>query len=121
VQGDFPPFSGPKAPSGAPQTGDTFGDSSNDWPRQDATGGGGFGTDTFGSDTFGDTSGFSGFGDFGAGGSYDAYGYSNYVDTSACGCFPKKEEQTDMAMLARHLYDLLLREAYVERERLGIA
>lgn len=80
------------------------------------------GSDTFGdtsSDTFGDVGGDTFGMDGGFGGGYDAYGFSDTVDTSKCGCFPKKEERLDMDLLARHLYDLLRREAFVERERLG--
>jgi len=118
---------------------DTFGDADDDWPRDDVMdpsgrklGLDGFGSSAFDSngdsDTFGDT-GDDTFGDLGGdtfgmdsgfGGGFDSYGFSDTVDTSSCGCFPKKEELLDMDLLARHLYDLLRREAFVERERLGI-
>jgi hypothetical protein len=46
--------------------------------------------------------------------------YGSYAAPDPCGCFPRLEDQVDLERLARHLYDLLRREAYVERERLGI-
>jgi len=124
---------------GAPSD-DTFGEGGSSWPRDDGQdpsdlrfGQGGFDSpsfdsNTFGSDTFGDSGGDT-FGDVGGdtfgldggfGGGFDDYGFGDFMDSGACGCFPNKEEQLDLDLLARHLYDLLRREAFVERERLGI-
>jgi hypothetical protein len=130
---------------GAPRD-DTFGDLGDDGPGRGRRGtgfdefgsssfdGGGFGSDTFGSrsfdsdsggdfggDSFGDLGSdtFDG-GDFGGMGGFDQYGFGDIVDTSNCGCYEKKEELIDMDHLAQHLYDLLRREAFVERDRLGM-
>jgi hypothetical protein len=90
---------------------DAFGESS---------GSKGFDSDSAGDDTFGDSSSDT-FGlDSGFGGGYDSYGFSDFASGGACGCYPKKEELVDMDELARLLYDLLRREAFVERERIGI-
>lgn len=65
-------------------------------------------------DTDGDTSETDG------GGGYASYGAGDLVETGQGESFPNMVERLDMDLLARHVYDLLRREALVERERLGI-
>ena len=50
---------------------------------------------------------------------YDDYGFSRFTDSGDCGCAASPDEKLDLDALAREVYQLLLREAYVERERLG--
>jgi len=50
----------------------------------------------------------------------DEYGFSVYLRGDS-DSVPKKEDQVDLEALAQYLYDLLRREALLERERLGIA
>jgi hypothetical protein len=54
------------------------------------------------------------------GGGYSASGPGDLVDTGQGEGLPIREEGLDMELLARHVYDLLRREALVDRERLGI-